>query len=212
MRAIGDLHPVEHHHRQAHIIQPAAHQLLKRRARPFDEQLRHGRLRRRARLPLDLLADRLAHHRELAGRYAGENPVHHRPRQRVTVGEVLIALHRQLVLIISRAHPWPADLHTPATERHRPTLMTVALRAPIRVVLALRPDDLVDLGLHQRVHDPQPDAHAQREQSLPRRANQLTQRLLNLRRQRHLQRLRGRDDLRAGYLLHGGFLLSSRTC
>jgi hypothetical protein len=25
--AVGDVHPVEHHHRQAHVVQPPAHQL-----------------------------------------------------------------------------------------------------------------------------------------------------------------------------------------
>ena len=52
--------PVEHHHRQAHVIQPAAHQLAQRGPGPLDEQLRHRALRRRARLLLDLLTDRLA--------------------------------------------------------------------------------------------------------------------------------------------------------
>ena len=35
-------------------------------------------------------------------------------------------------------------------------------------------------------------------------ANQLAERVLNLRRERQLRRLRGSDDLRAGHLLHGG--------
>ena len=54
------------------------------------------------------------------------------------------------------------------------------------------------------MNDAQPEPHAQREQSLPRCPDELAERFLNLRRQRTLQRLRGRDDLRAGYLLHGG--------
>ena len=45
---------------------------------------------------LDVGADRLADPRELARRDAGEHPVHHRPRQRVTIGEVLIGRDRQL--------------------------------------------------------------------------------------------------------------------
>ena len=77
--------------------------------------------------------------------------------------------------------------------------MPVALGRPIRVVPALRTDDLVDLSLHQLVHHTQPDPDAQRQQALPRDADQLPQRLLNPRRERPLQRLRGRDDLRAGY-------------
>ena len=54
--ALSDVHAVEHHHRQAHVVQPAAHQLTERGAGPFDEHLRDGALRRRAGLPLDLLA------------------------------------------------------------------------------------------------------------------------------------------------------------
>ena len=62
------------------------------------------------------------------------------------------------------------------------------------------------------MHDTQTEADAQREQPVPRCPDELAERFLNLRRERQLRRLRGRDDLRAGYLLHGGFLLSSRTC
>ena len=62
----------------------------------------------------------------------------------------------------------------------------------------------VDLGFHQLVHDPQPDTDAQREQSLACGADELAERFLNLRRQRTLHRLGRRDDLRSGYLLHGG--------
>jgi len=109
-----------------------------------------------------------------------------------------------LALVVDRAHPRPADLHAPAAERHRSVLTPVTLRGPVRVVLVLRAHDFVDLALHQRVHDPEPNAHAQRKQSLPRCPDQLAERILNLRRQRTLQRLHGRDDLRAGYLLHGG--------
>ena len=42
------------------------------------------------------------------------------------------------------------------------------------------------------------------EQPLSRCPDEFTERLLNLRRQWQLRRLRGRDDLRGGYLLHGG--------
>src|SRR5581483_1000955 len=73
-----------------------------------------------------------------------------------------------------------------------------------RVVLALRADDLVDLELHQFVHDREPDADAEREQALPRCTDELAERLLDLRRQRPLSHSRGRDDRRAGYLPHGG--------
>ena len=60
--------------------------------------------------------------------------------------------------------------------------MPVPLGRPLRVPPALRSDDLTDLGLHQLVHHAQPDADAQREQSLPRGAHELAKGLLNCRR------------------------------
>jgi hypothetical protein len=66
-----------------------------------------------------------------------------------------------------------------------------------------RAHDLVDLGVHQPMHDAQAEADRQREQTLS-RADELTERFLNFRRKRQLRRLRGPDDLRVGYLLHGG--------
>jgi hypothetical protein len=98
------------------------------------------------------------------------------------VSEVLVGLDRQLLLVIGGAHPGPADLHPPTTECHRPALVPVPLRRPIRVVLALRTDDLVDLALHQLMNDGQTETDRQREQPLPRCPDQLAQRLLDLRR------------------------------
>jgi hypothetical protein len=153
VRALGDLQAVEHHHRQAHVIEPPAHELAERGPRALDEQLRDRRLRRRRRRGLDLAADRLADLGELARRDAGEHAVHHRPGQRVAVGEVLVGLHRQLLLVVGGAHPRAAHRHAAAAERQRPVLTTVTLRRAVGVVLALRADDLVDLGLQQLVHD-----------------------------------------------------------
>src|SRR3954470_20070080 len=72
------------------------------------------------------------------------------------------------------------------------------------MVLALRADDLGHLKLHQLVHDAEPNTDAEREQPLPRCPDELAERLLDPRRQRTLARLQDRDDLRRGYLLHGG--------
>jgi hypothetical protein len=36
----------------------------------------------------------------------------------VAVGEVPVALHRQLMLVVERAHPRPADRDAPTPERH----------------------------------------------------------------------------------------------
>ena len=62
------------------------------------------------------------------------------------------------------------------------------------------------------MHNTEPDAYAQREQPLPRRPDELPERLLDLRREWTPGGPCGRDDLRTRYLIHGGFLLSSRTC
>lgn len=66
--------------------------------------------------------------------------------------------------------------------------MAVADRDAVGVVLALEADDLVDLKVHQLVHDAQPDTDTEREQPLPRCPDELAQRLLSLRRQRTLRR------------------------
>ena len=204
MRAIGDLQPVEHHHRQPHIVQAARHQLAQRGAGTLDEHLRDRSLPRRRRRLLDLAADRLADTSKLAGRDAGEHPVHHRPRQRVAVSEVLVALNGQLALVHGRAHPRTTHRNAPGAQGHRPGLVAVPDSDAIRVVLALRADDFVDLELHQLVHDAEPDTHAEREQALSRCPDQLAQRLLDSRWKRTLGRPQGRDDLGGEYLLHGG--------
>ena len=105
VNAAGDLQPVEHHHRQPHVIQPAGHQLPQRGAGLLDEHLRHRALPLRRRGLLDLFADRLADPGELPGRDAGEHPVHHRPLQRIAIGEVLVGRDRQLALAVDRCGP-----------------------------------------------------------------------------------------------------------
>jgi hypothetical protein len=67
--------------------------------------------------------------------------------------------------------------------------MTVTVRGPLRVPRALRSHDLGDLGFHQFVHNRKADTDAQREQPFPGGADELPERLLNLRRQRQLRRL-----------------------
>jgi hypothetical protein len=60
--------------------------------------------------------------------------------------------------------------------------MPVALGDPLGIPLAPGADDLLDLGLHQLVHHTQPHPDAQRQQPLPRDADELAERLLNFRR------------------------------
>jgi len=69
-------------------------------------------------------------------------------------------------------------------------------------VLALWAHDPVDLLVHRLDEHAQPDTDSQREQSLPRSAHQLAERLLHAHGQQLLLRSRGLRD-RYG-LLHGG--------
>ena len=82
--------------------------------------------------------------------------------------------------------------------------MPVTLGDSVRVLLALGADDLVELELHQLVHDTEPDPDAEREQPLPRRPDEFAERFLDLRWQRILRRLQGHDDLGGRYLPHRG--------
>ena len=105
------------------------------------------------------------------------------------------------MLVVGRAHPRPAHRHAATAQRHRPVIVTVTLRDPVRIVLALRADDLVDLELHQLMHDAEPDTDAEREQPLPRCPHELAERLLNWRRQRTLGCLQVVTSFGAGTLL-----------
>ena len=158
VRAVSDLKPVEHHHREAHVIQPAAHQLPQRGPCSLDEPLRDRALTRRCAGPLDLLADRLTNLGVLTRRDAGEHPIHHHPGERITIGEVPIRLDRQLVLIIGRADPGAAYRYLPPTQGHRPVFVTMTLRSPVGLPLPLRSD---------RPRRPRPPStHARRRQTV----------------------------------------------
>jgi hypothetical protein len=87
-----------------------------------------------------------------------------------------------------------------AAERHLARLVPVPHGGALRVVLAPRADDIDHLFLHQLGQHPEPDADAQRQQPLLRRADQLPERLLHAGRQRQLLV----SDLLQRYGLHGG--------
>ena len=83
-----------------------------------------------------------------------EHPVHHHARQ---AGRGRRSARRSRTA--PRAHrppsgPAAANLDPPATERYLPILVAVTHGGPIRVVLALRADDLLDLGLQQLAQAP----------------------------------------------------------
>src|SRR5581483_3475968 len=194
------LDPVQHQHRQPDVVEAATHQAEQVLARARDKLARDGRARRRPRLRLDLDADRLACALETTSGNAGEQLLEHVPSERVAVGEVLVGAQRDLAAPVDAADPWPLDPDAATAKRHLARLVPVADRAPLRVVLALRADDVDDFLLHQLSEHTKPDADAQGEQPLLGRIYQLTERLLHARRQPELTRA----DLLSRYGLHGG--------
>ena len=158
----------------------------------------------RARDVVDLRADRLTRARIATRRDPGEHSLEHGVGQRIPRGEVRIAHKLDLALAVGGASARALDRHAPPAERHLSILMAVAHRGPAKVVLALRADDLVDLGLHQLVQHPEPDADAQREQPFLGGAGELAERLLHRARQLLDALLAGRDR-RSRYGPHGGW-------
>ena len=183
------LDPVEHQRRQAHVVQAAAHQ--RRAGARFV-------FATKSRLTEDFDVERAA------ASTSSPTGSRVRPKRRVEtpasicsstsrlsgsrVGEVLIGRKRHLALAVGAAHPRALDRNPPSAERDLAVLVAVADRGALGVVLALRADDLIDLGLHQLAQHAEPDTDAQREQTLLRRSDELAQRLLNARRQRQLPR------------------------
>src|SRR3954447_3886894 len=144
-----ELDAVEHQHRQAQIAQRAAHQRDQVLARARDELTRHRGSARRPLDVLDVVADRLAGARVAARRHAGQHPLEHDVGERVAVGEVTVRLQLDLTRAVDGAGPRPLDRHAAPTESHLAPLMAVAHRPTARIMLALRADDLIDLGLHE---------------------------------------------------------------
>ena len=84
-----------------------------------------------------------------------------------------------LGLAIHGPNPGPLHVDAPAAERHLTILVAMTDRGPVRVVPALRADNVVDLLFHQFGQNTEPDADAQREQPLLRCPDQLPQRFLD---------------------------------
>lgn len=114
---------------------------------------------------------------------------------------MLVGRKLDLSLAVGGPRARAANLEAAAAERHLAVLVTVAYSGPLRVPLALRADDLVDLLFHHFAEHAEPDAHAEREQALLRCPNQLPQRLLHALGKHGLIVGRLRD--RYG-LIHGG--------
>jgi len=86
--------------------------------------------------------------------------------------------------------------------------MAVADRGAVRVVLALRADDVLDLFLKRLGQHAEPEALAAREQALLRGVDELAERCLNSRKERKLLRLPSLTTSKTDTALIGGFLLS----
>src|SRR5947209_1969959 len=100
-----EVDPVDHHHRESHVVEAATHERLEVLARSGDELAADRRLRRGARRGLDLCADGLARALEPARRDAGEHLLEHQPRERIAVGEVPVGLKLHLRLAVRGANP-----------------------------------------------------------------------------------------------------------
>ena len=92
---------------------------------------------------------------------------------------MLVGLKRHFCLAVRCPDPRALNPNTPPAERHLAVLVTMTDRGAFRVVPALRPDHLIDLGLQQFAQHTQADLDRQRQQPLSRRPDQLPQRLLH---------------------------------
>jgi transposase len=203
--AAQGIEALDHQHREAHVIEPPAHQRLQVLARPGDELARDRRLRDRGRLGLNRLAHGLPGPGQAAGRDAGPHPLEHDPRERIAVGEVLVGREPRLLAAVGRAHARALHRDAAAAERDLASLATVTDGDAIRVVLAPRSDDVIDLLAHQLVQDAEPDTDRERQQPLLRSSRQLAERNLHpLGQLRRVRAGRRGPDLINQYLLHGG--------
>jgi len=172
---LGQVLAVDHEHLDVGLGQVARHQLGKRGLGLLDEPPRHRRPAGRLRRTRNLLADRLGDPGVSTRSHPGEHPLHHHLRQHVVGGEVGVGGQRHLVPI-GGTGPRPGHRQPPATQGHRPAADPVPDRDPIRVVPALRPGHLGDLGLEHGLHHRQTRGHAHRQQPLTRRPGDVSQR------------------------------------
>jgi hypothetical protein len=147
-----------------------------------------------------LRADRLARAGAAPRREPGQHLLEHVPAEGIARSEVLVGAKRQLVSAVGASDSRPPDCDAPSAERHLARLVPVANGGTLGVVLTPGADDLVDLFREQLGEDAQPDPDAEREQSLLRRADELSQSCLHAGRQGEL----ARADLLPRYGLHGG--------
>ena len=109
-----------------------------------------------ARPGVDLIADGLERAPVTACGDADEHLLEHVPGQRIAIGEVLICPKPDLALAVGRPRPRTLDRDPPPAERDLAVIVAMTDRGALRVVLALRPHDLVDLGLHNSARTPRP--------------------------------------------------------
>jgi hypothetical protein len=96
----------------------------------------------------------------------GEHLLHRHFAQHLGRGEQLIRRDRQFARPVRGPHPRAAHRRPSSAQGHRPAFAAVPHRRARRIVPALRAGQLGHVGLHQRLHDLQADAHGQRQQAL----------------------------------------------
>ena len=172
---LAEVHAVDHQRHQVQPGQVRGQQLGQRGLGGRDEPPRHRRARRGRRGLLGAGPDRLEPDRVAARRQPGQHPLQRHPAQHLGRGEQLVGGHRQLPRAVDRAHPRPLDRHPPPAQGHRPALVSVPSRAPLRVVAALRPARRGDVVLHHRRQHLQPGPDRQGQQPLAQLTGQLAQ-------------------------------------
>ena len=113
---------------------------------------------------------------------------------------MLVGGELHLPASVGCAHPRALEGRPSAAERHRALLGAPASGGSLRVVATLRSDHLGDLGLHQLVHDTEPDTDRERQQVLLRGAGEVAERCLDGLGQFLPHCFSERCDLRCGYL------------
>ncbi len=151
-QVLGEANPVDHHRDQVKAGQVGGHQLRQRSFRGGHEAAGDRRAAGRGRRRIDLVPDRLKPVPVAAGGQPGQHAFQRHAAQHLGRGEQLVGRQAHLTVAVGGAYPWSAYRHPPAAQRHRAVLVTVAHRGPVGHVLALRPDQRRDVGVHHRVH------------------------------------------------------------
>ena len=164
--APGEDDAVDHHHRHVDLRKVAGQQLGQLGLGGAHEAAAHRRLRGGLRRLLDGLADRLAHEDVAPGGHAGEHALHHELAQQVPGAEQAPGVEHDLARAVGAHRPWPLHGHRAPAEDDRARRRAVPGDGALRVVAALGPGDLGELGLHDRLEHAQAGRARQRHEAV----------------------------------------------